>query len=148
MTTEFLIGPNETVHVIPNEEERLPESPTLELLRTHHRMGHLSMAKIQSMARQGILPKRLANCKIPVCTACMYGKATRRPWRIKGHRGTLDVMTSPGQCVSVDQMISKTPGYIAHLRGTPTRDRYKVATIFVDHYSGIGYVHLQRTTPS
>ena len=146
MTTEFLIGPNETVHVIPNEEERLPESPTLELLRTHHRMGHLSMAKIQSMARQSILPKRLANCKIPVCTACMYGKATRRPWRIKGHRGTLDVMTSPGQCVSVDQMISKTPGYIAHLRGTPTRDRYKVATIFVDHYSGIGYVHLQRTT--
>ena len=146
MTTEFLIDPSDTVHVIPNEEEVLPESPTLELLRTHHRMGHLSMVKIQSLARQGGLPKRLANCKVPVCTACMYGKATRRPWRIKGHRGTLDTMTSPGQCVSVDQMISKTPGYIAHLRGTPTRDRYRVATVFVDHFSGVGYVHLQRST--
>ena len=147
MTTEFLLDiNNETCHVIPNEEEALPESPTLELLRTHHRMGHLSMSKIQAMARQGLLPKRLGTCKIPVCTACLYGKATRRPWRVKGHQGTMDTMTSPGQCVSVDQMISKTPGYIAHLRGTPTRDRYRVATIFVDHYSGVGYVHLQRST--
>ena len=48
--------------------------------------------------------------------------------------------------VPVDQMISNTPGYIGHLRGTPTRDRYRVATIFVDHYSGIGYVYVQRST--
>jgi hypothetical protein len=32
------------------------------------------------------------------------------------------------------------------LRGTPTIDRYEVATVFIDHYSGVGYIHLQRTT--
>ena len=146
ITTDFLFEDEKVVHVIPNEEEVPIENPTVELLRVHHRLGHLSFAKIQEMARRGELPKRLGSCAVPACTACMYGKATKKPWRVKGTRGTLDVMTRPGQCVSVDQLISTTPGYIAHLRGTPTRDRYRVATVFVDHYSGIGYVHLQRST--
>ena len=146
LTTDFLFDTEKVVHVIPNEEEVPHESPTAELLRTHHRLGHLSMAKIQTMARQGALPRRLGSCAVPACTACLYGKATKKPWRVKGSQGTLDTMTRPGQCVSVDQLISNTPGYIAHMRGTPTRERYRVATVFVDHFSGIGYVHLQRST--
>ena len=55
-------------------------------------------------------------------------------------------ITAPGQCVSVDQMESPVPGLIAQLKGIPTRDRYKAATVFVDHYSCLSFVHLQHST--
>ena len=35
---------------------------------------------------------------------------------------------------------------VAQLRGIPTMARYKAATIMVDHYSGLGYVHLHKST--
>jgi hypothetical protein len=38
------------------------------------------------------------------------------------------------------------PGLIAQLRGTPTTKRYLCATVFVDHFSGHGYVYLQKST--
>ena len=56
------------------------------------------------------------------------------------------MITKPGECVSVDKLESPTPGLIAQLKGIPTKMRYKVATIFVDHYSRLSYVHLQKTT--
>jgi hypothetical protein len=50
--------------------------------------------------------------------------------------------TKAGQCVSVDQMISMQVGFIAQLKGTLTKKCYTAATIFVDHYSRLKYVHL------
>jgi hypothetical protein len=50
--------------------------------------------------------------------------------------------TKAGQCVSVDQLISTQVGFIAQLKGTLTKKRYTAATIFVDHYSWLKYVHL------
>jgi hypothetical protein len=56
-------------------------------------------------------------------------------------------VTKPGDCVSIDQLESNTPGPIAQLKGNPTAKRYKAATIFVDHYtSGLSFVHLQTST--
>jgi hypothetical protein len=52
------------------------------------------------------------------------------------------VATKAGQCVSVDQMISTQVGFIAQLKGTLTRKCYTAATILVDHYSRLKYVHL------
>ena len=69
-------------NVIIDEEDRQP-SHLAELLRMHHQHGHISMHKIQEMARQGAIPKRLATCRIPTCSACLYSKATKRPWRGK-----------------------------------------------------------------
>ena len=57
-------------------------------------------------------------------------------------------MTEPGQCISVDQLESPSPGLIAQLKGIPTMQRYNAATIFVDHYSRYTYVHLQQTLSS
>ena len=37
---------------------------------------------------------------------------------------------------------------VHNLKGMPTRQRYKAATIFVDHFSGLSYVHLQKTLSS
>ena len=129
------------------DETFLPNSPSAQLLRLHHRTGHTSMRKLQDMAKMGLLPRKLATCNVPICTACAFGKATRRPWRNKPSATKKSrTITRPGRVVSVDQLVSPTPGYIAQLRGTPTRRRYKAATIFVDHASGAGYVHIQRST--
>ena len=54
--------------------------------------------------------------------------------------------TKPGDCVSVDQMISSTPGFIAQMTGRLTTKRYKCATVYVDHVSRCGCVHLQQST--
>ena len=93
-------------------------------------------------------PKRLANCDIPICSACQYGKATRRPWRQKTNKNLAEVEPSsrPGDCVSVDQSIAGTPGLIAQLAGFMTKERYRVATVFVDHYSNLGYTYYQKTS--
>ena len=41
-------------------------------------------------------------------------------------------------------MDSITPGFISQLKGKPTKQRYCAAKIFLDHYSDLTYVHLQR----
>jgi hypothetical protein len=53
-----------------------------------------------------------------------------------------------GGLVSVDQIQSSAPGIIAQMKGIPTRRRYHIATIYVDHESDYTYVHLQQSTNS
>ena len=55
-------------------------------------------------------------------------------------------VNAPGAVVSVDQLESSTPGFIGQLKGWLTRQRYSCATVFVDHYSDLTFVYLQRTT--
>jgi hypothetical protein len=52
-----------------------------ELMRWHRRLGHLPFVNIRLMAARKEIPSRLANCRIPKCQSCLYGKATKRPWR-------------------------------------------------------------------
>jgi GAG-pre-integrase domain len=110
------------------------ESNQAELLRWNYRLGHISMHRIQRMASTGILPSRIARCKVPLCQACVYGMMTRRAWRSKGEDATIGRSARvPGQHISI----------IGQIKGTPTRARYRVATIFVDAVSSLSYVHLQ-----
>ena len=138
--------------IIEDEEDTAisQENPSVEFICWHHKLNHMLAAKLQSMAKRGMLPKRLAKCQIPTCTSCLYGKATRRPLRIKpkvGQQGgKLQTATEPGQCISVDQLESTTPGLIAQVKGWLTKKRDRVATIFVDHLSGLSYIHLQKST--
>ena len=150
-TEEFnLDGPPgaELPEVIPDEEDQYSAGNlSAELLHYHHRFGHASMSKLRKMAKAGVMPRRLGKCSVPLCSSCLYGKATRRPWRTKGKRQHIArTVTRPGQCVSIDQMESPTPGLIAQLRGIPTKKRYKCATVFVDQYSGLSFVYLQTST--
>jgi hypothetical protein len=79
-----LNGPKGTDTVqIPTIAEDKEDSPKLknvaaELLKKHHCLYHLSMAKMQVMPKQGILPKKLAKCNIPICTSCLYGKGNQK----------------------------------------------------------------------
>jgi hypothetical protein len=119
------------------EEDVICGNDSADLLRWHHRLNHIPMKKVQTMAEWRLLPRKLVKYKIPICTSCMFSKAIRKPWHTKPTKAYKPTMpTAPGQCVSIDQMESTTQGLIAQLRGKPTTIRYKVATIFVDQFSG------------
>ena len=82
------------------------------------------------MARQGILSRRLAHCKIPSCSACLYGKDTKRAWRSKqGKQRQRKKALKPGEVISVDQMVSPLPGSIAQMVGFLMKQHYKYATV-------------------
>jgi len=133
--------------VVSDENDRQPTSDAADLLKLHHRFGHISFKRLQEMAKQGTVPMRLAKCPIPVCTACMFAKATKRKWRDKTRLAgdAVKKASRPGQVVSVDQMVSPTPGLIAQMTGFLTNKRYKSATVYVDQYSRHGFVYLQKT---
>jgi hypothetical protein len=97
-----------------------------QLLTVHQKLGHLPYAKIKLLAKQGVLPRSLANCREPKCAECMFGKQTRRPWRQTKTRNTIGKPpTHPGDVVSVDQLQSPTPGLIAQSKGYHTKDRFR-----------------------
>lgn len=131
-----------------DSEDRQPSNVAAEFLRYHLKFNHCSPRRIQMMAKLGLLPRRLAKCDIPVCSACQFGKASRRPWRQKTvqNLAKVEAATAPGHVVSVDQLVSRTPGLVAQMAGTLTKERYTCATVFVDHYSNLSYVHLQKST--
>ena len=124
--------------------------PTTELMLWHYRLGHVPFSRLQTMAKTGLLPRRLSDCRVPKCAACIYGKMTRRAKRSKNEESRISArtITGPGACVSVDQLESRTLGLIAHMKGTPTVQRYRCATVYVDHYSRLSYVHLQKQLTS
>jgi len=134
--------------VIEEEEEKQATTPASELLRYHHRFGHISFQKLQKMAKQNIIPRKLADIEPPVCSACLYAKATRRQWRNRRRKDWSEkkrTATRPGDIISVDQLVSPAPGFIGQMTGALTKQRYRYATIYVDHYSGLGYVYLQKS---
>ena len=130
--------------ITPNPTTKLEQ----EYMQLHCSMGHIHPERMQLMIRQGTLSQKYKNCRLPFCASCAYGKATRKPWR--SHSTTNSDETQrpqrPGQCVSVDQLISPTPGFIAQMSGKLTTQRYTCATIFVDQYSGFSYTWIQRST--
>ena len=70
---------------------------------------------------------------------------TKIPWRGKETKASHEVFipTKPGECVSVDQMASSEVGFFAQMKGKLTKRCYRCATIFVNHYSRLRFVHLQ-----
>ena len=144
-------APQPLPNVVEQEDEYLAADDTqAELLRWHYRLGHMSFAKIRLLASLGILPRHITTVKPPKCAGCLYGAMTKRPWRTKGNQqqNKISTVTTPGACVSVDQLESATAGFIAQLKGKLTRQRYRAATVFVDHFSRLSYIHLQRNLSS
>ena len=83
-------------------------------------LTYLEKLMIQSLGTSRSRRRRQSSCRS--CSACIYGKMTRRAKRTKSKTNpiTSRTVTAPGQCVSVDQLESSTPGLIAQLKGTPT----------------------------
>ena len=122
-----------------------------ELMAWHLKLGHLPFGVIQNAARLGILPHRLTQVKDhPKCPSCLYGAAHRRSWRTGKEYSHLREAKGPGDVVSVDQLVSSVPGFIAqertNVRYKLTKRRFKAATVFVDHFSRLSYVHIHTST--
>ena len=117
---------NITLNTVHESNLNLTEAEK-ELLRWHHRLGHLSFRKIQFIMRTGVLSRseshrslHTAACQIvnpPKCAACQYGKQHQRPApakissAIKDRAGVLKAENLvPGQQVSIDQFICGTKG--------------------------------------
>ena len=132
------IGDTETTRVDPLTFDPTPQledderhqhvtiDDQAELMRWHHRLGHLSFPKLKKLAILGEIPKQLAKVRPPVCSGCLFGAMTTVPWRGKegDSNHTVFVATAPGQIVIVDQMISTQVGFIAQLKGSLTKKRY------------------------
>ena len=103
---------------------------------------------LQWMVTQGDLPRKLATVIPPFCTACKYGKQTKCPWHTKGPQRHICTATQPGQVVSVNQLESTTPGFVAQLKGLLTPQWYNYAMIFVDQVSKLSFVFLQKRITS
>lgn len=123
-----------------------PTSDEALLLQIHERMSHMPEARLHHMAKQGTIPKRLAKVKMPMCASCQMAKATKRQWRHKSRNNYVpDKPVDPGEVVSVDQLVSPSPGLIAQMTGRLTTQRYKYATVYVDQATRWGFIHLQKT---
>ena len=123
------------------------EMISAELLEIHQRYGHISFRRMVKMAKEGTINKKYTTCPIPTCSACLFAKAGRQQWRDKKRNNYKPIRNeSPGVCVSVDQLVSPTPGLVAQMSGRLTTKRYKYATVFVDQATRLGYVYLQ-TSP-
>ena len=141
------MGP--VTHIIPDDKEPTSLDRHDELLRWHYCLGHLPFNRIRQLTSKGQLLKCLLSCKKPFCSACQYGKMTKRPWRVKGDdKKATKMVTRPGEIVLVDQLESNTPGLIAQLKGKLIQQRYKYATVFVDQFSGYTFVYLQKRLTS
>jgi GAG-pre-integrase domain len=150
---ELQIGSNVFHDTIQQREHVLDEAyietsqPEHALLLLHYKFGHAPMKRLQRLAERGILPRQLAKCPIPICQSCIFGKMTRKPWRSKpmANPPTRKAISRPGEVVSVDQLESPIEGFLAQEKGKLTKRRYRAATIFVDNYSSLSYVHLQQS---
>ena len=141
VSTDFHTDP----HLIPQE----PDAPLLAsnqalLMAYHEQLGHTYFAQLQELAKQGTIPKKLANVPLPKCPSCLYGKAHKRPWRTHKIDPKIKPTTVPGAVVSVDQLESPVPGFVPIARGQPTTSRYHGASVFADHVRGFTYVHLHQ----
>ena len=69
----------------------------------HYDLGHSPFTKLQQRAKDGTFPLRLTKCKVPVCSACQYARATKRLRRSRNirDREAERLNNIPGAVVSV-----------------------------------------------
>jgi hypothetical protein len=133
--------------IVEDEEDCQPTNLAAESLRHHQKFGHICFKNLQIMARLGWIPRKLTNFPAPTCSSCLHAKTTKRSWRSRSsdNKDEARKATKPGQCVSVDQLVSPTPGLVAQMIGFLTMTRCKHAAIYVDQASRLSHVCLQKT---
>ena len=83
-----------------------------------------------------------------VYPSCVFAKAKRRNWRGRGDPDSLRSATqvNPGDCISIDQVISVHPSLVPRIDGHHSRDRIHHGTVFFDNVSTLSLTHLQCST--
>jgi hypothetical protein len=116
------------------------------LMQWHYHLGQISFPKLKLLAKNGEIPCRLAEIPPSKCAGCLFGAMTKLPWRGKESKFSHEVFTAtkPGERVSIDHMVSTHVGFFSQLKGKLTSKRYRAASIFVNHFSCLRYVHLMQ----
>ena len=135
-------------NVSSSELHNLINSPSLSPLQQeyqyyHHKFKCISKANMQHLINLGILPKRLASVQAPPCIRCLIGKSKKKPWRRKGQSPSIRHInhSTPGASISVDQLVSSTPGIKPQSKGCLTNTSIVGAQIFADHCSSPPFLH-------
>ena len=99
------------------------------------------MAKVETLSR------RLISCDVSVCNSCMYDQATKRLLRPKKSKNPKDTqnLSRPGEYISVDRLISQSPGLTSQMRGRPTHQQYTCTPVYVDQFANYTYTYLQKS---
>jgi hypothetical protein len=102
------------------------------------------------LAKNGEIPHCLAKVPAPKFAGCLFGAMKKLPWRGKELKSSHKVFiaTKPGECISVDHMISTHVRFFSQLKGKLTSKRYRTASIFVDQFSHLRFVHLMQDLSS
>ena len=119
------------IHLSPEQQE---------LMHWHCRFRHLPFPRLIKLAEANVIPKRLAKLKgfTPMCVSCIFGHAHKKPWRTKRkQRPSIKKarQNRPGECVSVDTIVSAQPGHIPQMAGPLTNLRIWGVNCFLDHFS-------------
>ena len=81
-TNTSLKALNAAINVTNKTNQNLSDAQK-ELLFWHYKLGHIGFQQLQWMFWMGKIPSRnrskVANCDIPKCLACQFGKQTKRP---------------------------------------------------------------------
>jgi hypothetical protein len=112
-------------------------------MRWYYCLGHLSFPKLKQLALNGEIPKKLPKIMPPKRAGCLFGAMTKLPWQGKETKASHKVFiaTKPGECISVNQMMSTEVDLYSQLEGKLTKKRYKCTTVFVDHFSRLRFIH-------
>jgi hypothetical protein len=162
MTTSPMI--EQTLTLLDDNNYNLTK-PQKELLLWHYRLGHAGFQWIQDLmrprkqnvgdtAQPAVISTKTtgaANCVHPKCPACQLAKQHRRPTgsqkkqdRPESEMAIRRNNLKPGECISIDQYISRTPGRLPSTRGKESlRDRYSGGTLFVDHATALVFIKNQ-----
>jgi hypothetical protein len=107
-------------------------------MQWHYRLGHLTFAKLEQLALNGEIPKKLVTVTPPKCAGCLFRAMTKISWHDKETKASHEVFiaSKPGECVSVDQMVSIEVRFFAQMNG-------RLIKRLVDHCSRLRFVHLQ-----
>ena len=95
----------------------------------HLRLGHINYSRIHGLVKSGILNSLIFE-PIPVCESCLEGKMTKRPFKAKGNRATIQL-----ELVHTD---------VCGPMSVQARGGYEYFITFTDDYSRYGYVYLMR----
>jgi len=116
------IEPSQLEHILSPQSL----SPLQEEMMSHHcRLHHTPFPKLITMAENREIPKCLAALKgcCPICVACLFGQAHKRPSRSKSkqkHPICKPTDDAPGKKASLDQRVSAQPGLIPQMSGCLT----------------------------
>jgi hypothetical protein len=119
----------------PMQHNNLSPAQRVKLI-LHEWCNHVNMPQLNAWIwnKHFAVDPSIANAADPICKACQFGKAKRKP-HITDTGQISRKRTYPGAGVSADQMEAGYPGKMFYIRGLPSTLCYKYCNFWVDNYS-------------